>query len=393
MDAMRIGIDCRTMLDPEQGERAGVGHYTSYLVKSLVNRSAKDEFVLFFDHRMPNTELVKELRERKNVEMHKFPYSEYKRYLPFGYSHVVVANALKKATLDLFHSPAYVIPLQYRGPSVITVHDLAIYKDPNWFPPKQGFSTKVAVPNSVKKADRVIAVSEATAKMARELFDVPEEKVNVVYEGFEKGKRVNKSMKNKIKKALDINDRYLFFVGTIEPRKNIINLVQAFDKFMNANFKRHRDLQLVIAGGKGWKHEDIFRAIARAKWSSNIRVPGYITHEEKIALLEDSLFFVFPSLWEGFGLPVLEAASMGVPVLTSKVSSLPEVGGPGAHYVNPESVRSIQTGITTMVRSASKRQSLAKKGKEHAKQFTWARCAKDTAAVYKEVYEEVFKEA
>lgn len=382
---MRIGIDCRTMLNPEAGERAGVGHYTTYLVQHIVRQNKRDQFVLFFDHRMPRNLMIQELTQRPNVEMIRFPFSEYKRYVPLGYSHVFVAQILRQQNLDLFHSPAYAIPLQYNQPSVVTIHDLAIYLHPSWFPPKQQFSTKVLVPSSIKRASKIIAVSKATEKMVKEIFHVPKKKVQVIYEGFAKEQRLNKEKRERVRNKFGINERYIFFVGTVEPRKNLVHLVKAFDHFMNENYKRHRDIQLVIAGGKGWKHQPVFTAIARAKWSSNIRVIGYITHEEKIALLEPALFFAFPSFWEGFGLPVLEAASLGVPVLTSRVSSLPEVAGDGALYVHPDSVRSIQQGMTTLVRNAAKRRSLSKKGKKHAKQFSWAHCAKETYDLYCEV--------
>lgn len=382
---MRIGIDCRTMLNPQAGERAGVGHYTTYLVKELVKLSRKDTFVLFFDHRMPNNDLVKWLRELSNVEIVKFPLSEYKKYLPYGYSHVVVAQTLKQKNLDIFHSPAYAIPMQYNRPSIITVHDLAIYRNASWFPPKQKFSTRVLVPSSIRKATQIIAVSQATAKQVKQYFKIPQKHVQVIYEGFSKEERLNKEKREHIKRKFTLNDRFIFFVGTIEPRKNLVNLVRAFDHFMDENYKRHQDIQLVIAGGKGWKHQQIFRTIARAKWSANIRVIGYISHEEKIALLESSLFFAFPSHWEGFGLPILEAASLGVPILTSKISSLPEVADGGAIYVQPNSVSSIQKGITTLVRSAAQRKSLGSKGKLHAKNFSWKKCAKETHQLYEKV--------
>ena len=372
------------MLNPEGGELAGVGHYTTHLVGSLVKAYKKDEYVLFFDHHMPQAQIA-HLAERENVRIVRFPFSQHKKYLPFGYSHVFVASVLKQQHLDVFHSPAYVIPMQYNRPSVVTVHDLAIYQHPSWFPPKQTLSRSLLVPRSIKKADKVIAVSNATKKSIRQLFKVPEERIATVYEGFTKGERVTKATKEAVKKKFGLSDDFILFVGTVEPRKNLVSLVKAFDHFMNENFQRHKGLQLIIAGGRGWKYNQIFRTIARAKWSANVRVIGYITHEEKIALLESCVFFAFPSLWEGFGLPVLEAASLGVPVLTSKVSALPEVAGDGALYARPDSVRSIQDGITTLMRSTAKRKVLATKGKEHSKQFSWVRCAKETHDVYASV--------
>lgn len=381
---MRIGIDCRTMLNPSGGERAGVGHYTSHLVDALVKRGTKDTYVLFFDHNMPQ-EQIAHLAARKNVEVVRFPFSDKKKFFPLGYSHVFVASVLRHKELDVFHSPAYVIPLQYNRPSVVTIHDLAIYHHPSWFPPKQTWSRSLLVPRSVKKAQKVIAVSNATQKSLRQVFNVPAGKIQVVHEGFAKGKRVSTVEREKVLGKFGVNGPFILFVGTIEPRKNLVNLVKAFDHFMNAQYARNKQLQLVIAGGRGWKYNQIYRTIARAKWSSHIRVVGYVSHVEKIALLESCLFFAFPSLWEGFGLPVLEAASLGVPVLTSKISALPEVAGAGALYVRPDSVRSIQDGIATLVGSAAKRRALGEKGKKHSAEFSWAKCAKETYAVYAEV--------
>lgn len=372
------------MLNPDGGERAGVGHYTYSLVHALLPLTKKDQLVLFFDHRMPNNDMMKALAAHPQVQIVRFPLSEYKKYLPFGYSHVVVADALRKQKLDVFHAPAYIIPYQYRGPSVTTIHDLAIYRHPEWFPPKQKFSTAVLVPSSVKRSSKIIAVSKATAKMVQECFDTPKERIDVVYEGMSKTKKIAAKTRTAILNNVGVQKRFFFYVGTIEPRKNLESLVKAFDAFIEAN-PRYRDMQLVLAGAKGWKHERIFRSIARAHWSMNIRYLGYITAEQKTALMQSCMAFVFPSLWEGFGLPVLEAASMGVPVLTSKLSSLPEVGGDGALYVNPRSIPAIQKALTQLAKDSRKRTALGKKGKAFAKQFSWERCAKETYAVYKSV--------
>ncbi len=381
---MRIGIDCRTMLNPEGGERAGVGHYTHALVHALVPLTKKDQLVLFFDHRMPHNDMMKNLAAQSHVKIVRFPFSQYKRYLPFGYSHIVVAETLRTHHLDVFHSPAYIIPYQYRKPSVITIHDLAIYRHPEWFPPKQKFSTSFLVPSSVKRASKIIAVSRATSKMVQDSFGVASRDIAVIYEGMPKARPLSKAKRQQTLNTFSIHQRFFFYIGTIEPRKNLESLVKAFDQFLESH-PRHRDIQLVLAGNKGWKHDRIFRSIARARWSMNIRYLGYISAEEKTALMQSCMAFTFPSLWEGFGLPVLEAAAMGVPVLTSKVSSLPEVAGDGALYVNPRSIPSIQRGLSTLASDGRKRISLGKKGKEHAKQFSWERCAKETYGIYRQI--------
>lgn len=386
---MRIGIDCRTMLNPAGGERAGVGHYTSALVNALLAYApaAQDEFVLFVDHQMP-AQVMQEYTKRANVQVVRLPFSRYKRYLPFAYSHYFVAKVLEKQRLDIFHSPAYGIPLGYSRPAVVTIHDLAIYRHPEWFRDESGFSQKVLVPQSVRKAAKVIAVSRATEKMITQLFRVPDSRIALIYEGFTREARIPVARRAEIREQFGIRDRFLFFIGTIEPRKNLERLVKAFDQFMNEHHRRFRDLQLVIAGGRGWKYDQVFRTISRARWSGNIRVIGYVTHEEKVALMQSCTAFVFPSLWEGFGLPVLEAASMGVPVLTSKISSLPEVGGPGALYVNPRNILSIQQGIATLMRSPVRCAQLGAAGRTHARKFSWKHCAKETYDCYLDVLED-----
>lgn len=374
------------MLNPG-GELAGVGHYTTGLVDAMTKQHKSTDFVLFFDHKM-SPDSIAELRERDNVTIRRFPLSKHKKYLPIAYSHGFVSQTLKSAKLDLFHSPAYTIPLRYNKPSVVTVHDLAIYDHPEWFPDGQKFSRQVAVPSSLKKSAKVIAVSEATQKQVCKLFGRTKADVPVIYEGFNKGKQVNKKRRAELRSEHGIGEQYLFFVSTIEPRKNVVRLVKAFDAFMEENHKRFPQMQLVLAGKQGWKSKESIRAIARAKWSGHIRMLGYITHEEKVAFMQDAVAFVFPSLWEGFGLPVLEALQLGTPVVTSKRSALPEVAGPGAEYINPRSVKDIHRGIQAVVRSPKRAEKLAIHGKEHVQQFTWKKAATETIAIYTEVLQD-----
>lgn len=380
---MRIGIDCRTILSPEKGERAGVGHYTYYLVKGLLALDKKNTYVLFFDHRSPN---LKEF-QRRNSEIVIFKYSQHKKYLPYAYSHVFVSSVLKKAKLDIFHSPANVLPLQYSGPSVITFHDLAIYFHPEWFPPKQDFSIKVLVPKSLERANHIISVSQSTADDMQKLFKVPKKKITVVHEGIEKTKAPKKLAIHQVEKKHKIPGKYILYVGTLEPRKNIAGIIQAFDELACKFPKKYKDIQLVLAGAKGFEFQKNYEAIKNAK-SGKIRYIGYISAQDKIALMHGAMAFIFPSLYEGFGLPALEAMSYGIPVITSNVSSLPEVVGKAALTVKPESIKDIQAAIAKLVSRKATRDSLVKKGKIQARTFSWEKCAKATLAVYTQVYEE-----
>lgn len=376
---MRIGIDCRTILNPSVGEKAGVGHYTYYLVKHLLKLDKTNHYILFFDHRSSSVQEFK----RKNVEIVRVPYSEYKKYLPYAYSHVWVGRVLTKAKLDLFHSPANVIPLQYNQPSVVTVHDLAIYQHPEWFPPKQDFSVNVLVPKSLQKAKRIIAVSQSTARDIQKQFKISPKKITTIHEGYEPAKAPSKLSIHALRKSLHLKEDYLLYIGTLEPRKNIAGMIEAFDALVRRKPRRYKDVQLVLAGAKGYQFKENYKAI-QAVQAGSVRYVGYVSAKDKAALLQGAMAFLFPSLYEGFGLPVIEAMAAGTPVITSNVASLPEVTGKAALLVNPSSSLSIQQAIEKIM-SAKTRASLSKKGKVQAKQFSWDRCAKETLKVYEEV--------
>lgn len=378
---MRIGIDCRTILNPERGEKAGIGHYTYYLVKHLLKVDKKNEYVLYFDYTYPEP---REFLNEPNVTVRHFPFSRYKRYLPFGYAHFLITAELKRDRLDVFHAPANIIPYGYKRPSVVTVHDLAIYKHPEWFPEGQDFSKRVLVPSSLQRARKIIAVSQSTRQDVKKIFGVPEAKIKVVYEGLSKEKRVTTQGRVAVQNRYKLAPNYVFTVGVLEPRKNLPGLIKAFDAIVNSNWKKWKDWQLVIAGAKGWKYDDTMRAIKDAKCGSCIRYIGYVSHEEKVALMSGASVFAFPSLWEGFGLPVLEAMGMGVPVLSSDVSAIPEVAQGAALLVNPKKTTEIQAGLKELMTSPDRRQELAELGKVRAQSFSWTEVARETLKIYEQ---------
>ncbi|EKD75995.1 MAG: glycosyl transferase group 1 [uncultured bacterium] len=373
---MRIGIDCRTILSPALGEKAGVGHYTYYLVKYLLKADQRNQYVLFFDHRVASTQEFK----RKNVKIVRFPYSEYKRYLPFAYSHLFVSQILNRERLDLFHAPANVVPLQYKRPCVVTVHDLAIYQHPEWFPNKQDFSIKILVPKSLHKAKQIIAVSQSTANDVHRQFGIEHQRINVVYEGHEPNPVPKKLAARQIIKKFHLSEDFFLYIGTLEPRKNIAGLIAAFDTLVSKRPRRFKNVQLVLAGAKGFRFEDNYLAIQTVK-AGSVRYLGYVTPKEKLALLALTKAFVFPSLYEGFGLPVVEAMACGTPVITSRVSSLPEVVGKAALLINPNKPQTLMKAIDQCL-NQNTRKRYGRLGKQQAKQFTWQRCVEQTLAVY-----------
>ncbi len=424
---MKIGIDCRTILNPTKGEEAGVGHYTYYLVKKLLEIDKKNQYVLFFDNYFTSGDQF----AQDNVEVKALPFYQYKKYLPIAYSQMLISAFLTREKLDVFHAPANTYPLPYTRPTVVTVHDLAIYKYPKLFPKnligRQKFSTSVLVPRSLIKASKIIAISKNTKRDIVEEFGIPENKISVVYQGINvDDTQPSAERMEKIRKHYGIVGKYILFVGTIEPRKNIINLVKAFRDLRLVNDSPLREYQLVLVGPRGWHDKPIYTAIADANASlmshavrragaerrsghdtrsqekreqegerrhqgdrrvnQPVKYIGYVSHQDKVELMRNTECFVYPSLYEGFGLPVAEAMQLGVPVITSNTSSLPEiVGEDGGLSIDPNKPTELMDALTQVLTDQGLRESLVIRGKQYAQEFNWDECARETLAVYEEV--------
>ncbi len=425
---MKIGIDCRTILDPGRGEQAGIGHYTHYLIKNLIKLDSTNQYVLFFDSRYQKTKQY----QAPNVKIKYFPFYQYKTYLPITYSQMLMSAFLGQEKLDVYHSPANTLPLPYNRPSVITIHNLAVYKYPKFFPAqllsREGFSNKILLPQSLKKAHKIIANSKSTKKDIIEEFGIEEDKIEVVYLGVLKAGQREEVDFEAVKAKYGLGNKYFLFLGTIEPRKNLVTLVKAFRNLKMEYDTPAQDCQLVLAGAPGWKDKPVYQEITNANaaiiGSDNkrsgrerrsgfdtrsdkqkqkqgerrktgdrrnnqpVKHIGYVTHQEKIALLKNAVGFVFPSWYEGFGLPIIEAMSFGIPVITSNLSSMPEVvGEKNALLVNPGKESDIVDAMTQILTDEGLREELSINGVKRAGDFTWDKCAERTLKVYQQVYQ------
>jgi len=373
---MKIGIDCRTILNPESGERAGVGHYVEGLVFALIENYPKEKFVLYFDYRTMDINIF----QKPNVKVKHLLFSQYGKFLSFGYSHMLISAYLLKEGLDVLHIPAGVIPMTYPKKVVYTAHDFAIYRNPEWFP-SSFLSRSILIPQSLRKADQIIAVSRSTAKDLKQLFNIKPQKINVVYNGFDVNKIPLKRSNQEILAKFKLPKKYFLFVGTLEPRKNVINLVRAFKLFLEKN-QAQKDVVLVICGQLGYHSEEVMQELLDLGLKRSIRYLGYVTHNEKIELIKHSSAFIFPSFYEGFGLPVLEALALGSPVITSKVSSMPEIAGKAAVYIDPKNINEIARAMRDVLAKPGLARKLHDTGLKQAQAFSWETCAQETMKVY-----------
>lgn len=288
--------------------------------------------------------------------------------------------------LDLFHATDFVLAPSHARRKVVTVHDLAFLFYPEAAMPSLHRYLNVVVPRSVRCADYLLADSANTAKDLQEQWQIEAGRISVVQGAVDHARFQPVTDANRlaeVRRRYGIGDRpFILGLSTLQPRKNFARLIEAFYQARQAAHLPHR---LVIGGGKGWLFDEIFARVQALGLTEDVLFPGYIADADLPALYTAAEFFAFPSLYEGFGLPVIEALACGTPVLTADNSCLPEAGGPGALYVKAEQIESIAEGIVTLTGNASLRQQLRTLGLAHAAQFTWQRSAEQLLAAYQKV--------
>jgi glycosyltransferase involved in cell wall biosynthesis len=286
---------------------------------------------------------------------------------------------LRQIEADLVHGPVFVGPLLASCPTVITIHDLSFYRFPDLFRPANRLYLKVVTRLSAQRARRLIAVSSHAAAETTRLLSVPPGRIDVVYHGVDPAFRplpVDKVAAFRRRQGLP--ERFVLFVGTLEPRKNLTRLVEAFSRICADD-----DVGLALVGAKGWLYDEVFARIEALELGDRIIFPGYVTNGELPFWYNAATFLAYPSIYEGFGLPILEAQACGTPVITSEVSSLPEAAGDGALMVDPYDVEALATGMGRLLADSQLREELQARGRAHAAGFSWPRTAADTATVYR----------
>jgi glycosyltransferase involved in cell wall biosynthesis len=373
-ELVRIGIDARLVYY----QRAGIASYILGLLHGLAASDAKDEFLV--------------LRSRRDREDFRLPPNFHRRstWTPchHRFERQALAVELLGTGLDLLHSTDFIPPARLfnQRRSVITVHDLAYLKYPEVLTPaSQRYYGQIGP--AVDEADAVIAVSENTKRDLMAFLDAPEEKIVVIPEAPDPIYQPNASPESiaDLKRRYSLGDSYFLFVGTIEPKKNLKTLVEAYGQFRRMA-RASEDLpDLVVVGRKGWLFTDVFDLVNRLSLNDSVRFLGPVPREDLPAFYGGALALTYPSIYEGFGLPILEAMASGTPVVTSNVSSLPEVAGEAAICVDPRSVDGLAEALHRVWSSPETRGDLKRKGLARARLFSWEKTARQTLDVYDRV--------
>ncbi len=322
-----------------------------------------------------------------------WPDSSYveTRVIPFPrlWTHWRLAQELRAHPPDQLFVPAHVLPLNCPLPALVTVHDLGYKHYPQTHPLFERWYLNWTTRRHCQVAHHIIADSQATVDDLLHFYQADPEHITVVYLGRDEKLTpvTNPEIISKSKADYSIEGDYLLYLGTLHPRKNLVRLIEAFDMVLktlpsaddalaeSSDSLLSPPLKLVIAGKKGWLYEEIFTKAQELGLEQQVIFPGFINNQDKPALLSGALAYLFPSLYEGFGLPVLEAMACGTPVLTSLTSSLPEVAGDAALLVNPHQVEDIAKGIKTLITNNSLRRELTQQGFQQIRKFSWDKAA------------------
>ncbi len=371
---MRIVIDAQSLIEP----LAGIGRYARCLLETFAKMPPGNEFHLFYGASLRQWRV--KFPEFDNPDFHpkliKFPGKIY-RALTEKYK--IAPPLAFMGSFDLFHGLNYYVP-RVKYPSIVNIYDMSFALHPQFFTRERlsDIPPKAAV--SSKRADRIITGSIAAKSDIVDIYNVPEDKVVVIPNGVEERFRPRGADEIELyRKRSGLPDKFLLYVGTVEPRKNITALAKAYKKL------RLKDVSLVIAGAKGWLYDGIVREIGELNLGERVIFTGRIPEEDLPLIYCSSLVFVYPSVYEGFGFPPLEAMACGAPVITGDRSSLPEIVGDAGLCVDPENVDILAGAMEYLLADEGKRRELAGKGIERAKGFSWKRCADKTMALYREL--------
>ncbi len=374
---MKIGIDITAALT--QG--GGIGRYTRELVQALVAVDQTNRYH-FFSAKPPATLPVPEpLPQAAHVTYRPAPLDERWLYRLWYRLRLPLPVQWFTGKLDLFHSPDFVLPpVDGRIPTLLTVHDLSFVHYPYVFPERLVRYLNQVVPWSIARATHVLADSEATRNDLLAIWQVPPDKVTVLYSGVhERFRPVRDAEKiTAVRQKYQLAEwPYLLSVGTLQPRKNYQMLIRAF-----APLAEKVPHHLVISGGRGWLYDEMLAEAARQGIAERVHFIGFVDDADLPALYSEASLFVFPSLYEGFGLPLLEAMGCGTAVLTSNSSSLPEVAGRAAQQLPPDDTAAWTQAIEKLLSDADHRQQLVTAGFAQVKQFSWQESAGQLLKIY-----------
>jgi glycosyltransferase involved in cell wall biosynthesis len=366
---MTIGIDASRAFVKN---KTGIEEYSYQVIKNLRNCLLGARVILYLDPRV-NKEKYIDFDLPKNWKT-KILHS------PYFWTQLRLSLEMLFHPVDVLFVPAHTVPIIHPKNTVVTIHGLEYEFCPGAYSFFERLYMRWSIRNSCRCAKQIIAVSENTKRDLQELYGVPEKKIEVVYEGYsgENFKFKILNLKSSLNDKIPNDKKYFLFIGRLEERKNIVRMIEAFELLKKKHDIGHR---LILVGKFGYGGEKIRNRINGSKYKSDIILTGYVSDEDKYYLLANAEVFLFATIYEGFGLPILEAQSAGVPVVTSNISSMPEVANCSAVLVDPKDALAIAEGIYKLISDEAYKNDIIEKGYENIKRFSWEKCAREVAGM------------
>lgn len=371
----RIGID----YTPAYEQGGGIGRYVRELVSALTFIDTDTDYRLFVsgvhEQKLPQSLAENFIWKPTKISPQWFARLWHRTRLPFPVE-------LFTGQLDLFHATDFVLPPTLpTTKTLLTVHDLSFVKVPETASPSLKSYLDKVVPRSVKQATHVLADSQATKNDLIELYKTPEDKITVLLSGVDERfiPVIDIDLLNQVRQKYELNDKkYILSVGTVQPRKNYSRVIRSLSQLRQQGL----DIHYAIAGGKGWLEDEMYQTIDETNMRDYVHLLGFVDDEDLPALYTSSELLIITSLYEGFGLPILEAMACGIPVITSNLSSLPEVAGDAAILINPLDTHTITDAVYTLLTDTPKYSTLAAMGHQQAQKFSWEKSAIHLKSIY-----------
>jgi glycosyltransferase involved in cell wall biosynthesis len=367
---LRIAIDARKLRD------YGIGTYVRNLLRQLARTDHKTEYVVLC--RNWDLDQLNDLGPNFRLVSESSP----------GYSvreQLTVPRDLWRERVDLFHAPHYVLPALTPCRSVVTIHDCIHLRFPQYLPSKLGYAyARTSLWMATHRSSRIMTVSEASKRDILEYYKVPAEKIDVIYNGIDDRFCQTPAEEDvtRVRERYQLEDPFILYAGNVKPHKNLKRLIEAFDILRQGEFE---NVKLVMIGDDISKYAVLRHAVHRHQLHKHVRFLGFVPHRTLAVLYRLAGVFVFPSLYEGFGLPPLEAMASGTPVITSNVSSLPEVVGDAAVLIDPLQTEAIADAMRRVLTDEALRAAMRQRGLERARAFSWERSIARVREIYNEV--------
>lgn len=377
---MKIAFEGQALIS---NSKTGVGWYSYNLIKNILSIDLVNSYEInvfdFLNTKNSTAQISSLMRENKHLELKKclfFHYGVLARYQ--GIYNIIPYNYFLNSYADIYHFFGFIIPKKIKGKVINTVHDMTYIRYPETMSKTNYNIHHKNLKRSCRDADVILTVSQNSRNEIAEFMNVPLDKIEIAYPAVDKAIFHPNKNYNLIKEKYHIHNDYILYFGTLEPRKNITSIIKAFKIISEKN----KDINLVLAGKKGWMYDEIFQLVKGLHLEDRVIFTGYVPEEDAPVLYSCAVIFVFPSLYEGFGIPPLEAMACGTPVIVSNVASLPEVVGDAGILVNPYDIENIAHEMDTLINDSELRKQCSEKGLEQAKKFSWEDSAKKVIGIY-----------